>query len=71
MTRSKHIQKRLQNLPNRPGCYLMKDRDGAVLYIGKAKNLRARVRSYFHASVNHSARIRELVRKIAEVDWII
>ena len=71
MTRSKQIQLRLQNLPNRPGCYLMKDRDGAVLYVGKAINLRARVRSYFHVSANHSARTRELVRKIADIDWII
>ncbi len=71
MTRSKQIRKRLQNLPNRPGCYLMKDRDGAVLYVGKAINLRARVRSYFHASANHSARTRELVRKIADIDLII
>ena len=71
MTRSKQIQKGMQNLPNRPGCYLMKDREGAVLYVGKAINLRARVRSYFHASANHSARTRELVRKIADIDWII
>ena len=71
MTSSKQIQKRLQNLPNRPGCYLMKDRYGTVLYVGKAINLRARVRSYFHASANHSARTRELVRKIEDIDWII
>ncbi len=49
----------------------MKDRYGTVLYVGKAINLRARVRSYFHASANHSARTRELVRKIEDIDWII
>ena len=49
----------------------MKDRDGGVLYVGKAMNLRSRVRSYFYTSANHSARTRELVRKIADIDWII
>ena len=49
----------------------MKASDGEVLYVGKAINLRSRVRSYFHASANNSARTRELVRKIADIDWII
>lgn len=71
MTLSEHVQKRLQNLPTRPGCYLMKACDGEVLYVGKAINLRSRVRSYFHVSANHNARTRELVRKIADIDWII
>ncbi len=49
----------------------MKASDGEVLYVGKAMNLRSRVRSYFYTSANHSARTRELVRKIADIDWII
>ncbi|HET7754728.1 MAG TPA: excinuclease ABC subunit UvrC [Anaeromyxobacteraceae bacterium] len=44
------IQKRLDELPQEPGCYLMKDRAGEVIYVGKAGNLRSRVRSYFDAS---------------------
>ena len=40
----------LDSVPEQPGCYLMKDQDGKVIYIGKAINLRHRVRSYFHAS---------------------
>lgn len=71
MTVSKRIRKRLQNLPKRPGCYLMKGQDGTVLYVGKAINLRSRVRSYFHPSANHSSRTRELVRHITDIDWII
>ncbi len=49
----------------------MKDMDGKVLYIGKATNIRTRVRSYFHSSAQHSPRTRKLVRKINDIDWII
>jgi excinuclease ABC subunit C len=65
------ISEQIINMPNRPGCYLMKDIDGNVLYIGKATNIRTRVRSYFHNSAQHSPRTRELVRNISSIDWII
>ena len=49
----------------------MKDEDGNVLYVGKAANIKTRVGSYFQNSSQHSPRTRELVRKIADIDWII
>jgi hypothetical protein len=45
-----HLQGILDTLPDKPGCYLMKDSQGRIIYVGKAVNLRARVRSYFHAA---------------------
>ena len=68
---SEHIQALLDTLPIKPGCYLMKDKDGKIIYVGKAINLRNRVRSYFHASANHDVKTRHLVRKIADVEWIV
>src|SRR5207344_698947 len=47
---SESIRKKLQELPHRPGIYLMKDRFGTVIYVGKARNLRKRVSQYFHPS---------------------
>ena len=61
----------LQGLPTKPGCYLMKDDTGAVLYVGKAINLRNRVRSYFHESATHSRKIAEMVSKITDIEWIV
>jgi excinuclease ABC subunit C len=49
----------------------MKDKDGKVIYVGKAVNLRARVRSYFHDSAQHTRKIRELVQRIANIEWIV
>ncbi|HLF87773.1 MAG TPA: excinuclease ABC subunit UvrC [Anaerolineales bacterium] len=68
---SEHIQALLDTLPTKPGCYLMKDKDGKIIYVGKAINLRNRVRSYFHASANHDVKTRHLVRKIVDVEWIV
>ena len=50
MSAPEHLQEILNNLPTRPGCYLMYDVNGRVIYVGKAVNLRARVRSYFHSN---------------------
>jgi excinuclease ABC subunit C len=63
------IQEILENLPTRPGVYLHKDNDGKILYIGKAVNLRSRVRSYFANSVD-SYKTLQLRRKIADVEII-
>ena len=49
----------------------MKDKDGTVIYVGKAINLKARVRSYFHKSAQHPHRTKELVKRIADIEWII
>jgi excinuclease ABC subunit C len=61
----------LEGIPAKPGCYLMKDHAGAVLYVGKAVNLRSRVRSYFQASENLPRRTAELVSHIADIEWIV
>jgi len=61
----------LATLPTKPGCYLMKDTEGKVIYVGKAINLRNRVRSYFHTSAALHPRTQSLVHKIAAIDWIV
>ena len=70
-TLSDHLKAVLDSIPNKPGCYLMKDTKGKVIYVGKAINLRNRVRSYFHASAQKNRRTQQLVRRIADIDWII
>ncbi len=65
------LQEKLDALPTRPGVYLMKDAGGTILYVGKAVNLRARVRSYFHAAAEHSPKIGRLVAAIADLDFIV
>lgn len=67
---SEPLQTQLDCLPNKPGCYLMKDADGKVIYVGKAVNLRNRVRSYFHTN-QPDAKTRQLVRHIADFEWIV
>ena len=71
MNVSPHIEVLLDNLPTNPGCYLMKNADGKVIYVGKAINLRNRVRSYFHSSAQEDPKTRQLVRKIADIEWIV
>jgi excinuclease ABC subunit C len=61
----------LDTLPAKPGCYIMKDETGRIIYIGKAINLRSRVRSYFHESADHHPRIRQMVQKIRDIEWIV
>jgi excinuclease ABC subunit C len=68
---SDRLQDILDSVPEQPGCYLMKDQEGKVIYVGKAVNLRHRVRSYFHASAQKSPRTSQLVRKIRDIEWII
>ena len=62
---------KLAHLPTSPGVYQHKDAEGAVLYVGKAKNLRSRVRSYFQESRPKDQRLRVLVAKIADVEVIV
>ncbi|HEY5959844.1 MAG TPA: GIY-YIG nuclease family protein, partial [Polyangiaceae bacterium] len=64
--------KRLENLPAQPGCYVFRDRTSAVLYVGKAKSLRSRVRSYFQfASNDERAFIPWLRVQLGEIETII
>ncbi|GMR04866.1 MAG: excinuclease ABC subunit UvrC [Thermodesulfobacteriota bacterium] len=65
------IEGQLKNLPTLPGVYLMKGRGGGVLYIGKAKNLKARVRSYFRAAGDGRYAVKFLASRTEEIDYII
>ena len=59
------VTDKLKVLTARPGVYLMKDRDGAIIYIGKAKNLKNRVTSYFTGVKSHTAKVMAMVEKVA------
>ena len=61
----------LQKLPTKPGVYIFKDNKGHILYIGKANNLRSRVRSYFKNSASMSPRIKSMVSLVADMDYIV
>jgi excinuclease ABC subunit C len=65
------LKARLAEIPPEPGCYLMRDGDDRLLYIGKAKALRQRVRSYFQVSHGHSPRIHLMVRQVCEIEFIV
>ncbi len=64
------LELQLQTLPDNPGVYQYYDKDGKILYVGKAKNLKKRVSSYFH-KVHDNAKTNVLVRKIAEIKHIV
>ncbi|MBP2635946.1 MAG: uvrC [Firmicutes bacterium] len=58
-------------MPDKPGVYLMKDEKARIIYVGKAINLKNRVRSYFQSSRNHSAKVLAMVARIADLEYII
>ena len=58
------IQEELKKLPQKPGVYLMKDGDGHVIYVGKAINLKNRVRQYFQSSRNQTVKTQSMVPNI-------
>ena len=60
---------KLKLVPHKPGCYLMKNKDGVIIYVGKAKDLRNRLNSYFHSS--HTGKTARLVSEIADFDYIV
>lgn len=63
------IQQKCAILPDQPGCYLMKDRQGTIIYVGKAKVLKNRVRSYFTGS--HDGKTQRLVQEIVDFEYIV
>ncbi|WP_315862765.1 excinuclease ABC subunit UvrC [Trichothermofontia sichuanensis] len=65
------LEARLREIPAEPGVYLMRDRDDRILYIGKSKKLRTRVRSYFRELQRHSPRIELMVRQVVEIEFIV
>jgi excinuclease ABC subunit C len=68
---SDHIKGILDTLPSKPGCYLMKNVEGTIIYVGKAISLKNRVRSYFHGDASHDHKTRRLVREITHIEWIL
>lgn len=65
------LQRKLAQLPDKPGCYLFKDASGQVLYVGKAEVLRNRVRSYFQDSANHHPRTQVMVSRVEDVELVV
>jgi excinuclease ABC subunit C len=69
--RKQHLEAQLKALPAKPGVYVFRGEDGRVLYIGKAKSLRPRVRSYFQATPDTRAQIAQLPGRVADIEVIV
>jgi len=68
---ARDIRAKLERLPDQPGVYLYRDAGGETIYVGKAKSLRSRVRSYFQPSAQHTPRIARLVAEVADLEVIV
>jgi excinuclease ABC subunit C len=68
---SPNVEAKLRSLPTTPGVYLMRNDAGEIIYVGKAKSLRARVRSYFQSGAQHALKTREMVRRVADLETIV
>lgn len=64
------VRERLKTVPNRPGCYMMRDRRGVIIYVGKAKNLRRRVLSYFRPGARHPPKVRSMVETVWDFEFM-
>jgi len=64
------LHEKIRTIPSLPGCYLYKNAEGAVIYVGKAKNLRARVRSYFLEAAQADAKTGSLMREAVDIEYI-
>ncbi len=67
---NQNLEWKIQNLPDSPGCYLMKSK-GEIIYVGKAKNLKNRVRQYFHTSAHHTPKVQAMVEKVDDFDIVL
>lgn len=65
------LEEKLSNLPTQPGCYIFRDRKSKIIYVGKAKNLRNRVRQYFHSDRANVFRTGDLIARITDLDLIV
>lgn len=65
------LEEQIKLLPDRPGCYLFKDASGRIIYVGKARNLKNRVRQYFQSSRNLTAKVLVMVSQIVEIEHIV
>lgn len=61
----------LERLPDQPGVYIMKDHKGSIIYIGKAKSLKKRVKQYFQSSRSHSLKTQTMVQQVEDIEYII
>ena len=68
---SKMIKNKVKQIPTKPGVYFFKDESGEIIYIGKAKQLRNRVRSYFQQSKHQSAKYISMIKRITDVEWLV
>ncbi len=67
---TERIRERLKTLPDKPGCYIMRDRRGTIIYIGKAKNLKRRVSSYFRPGAKHAPKVRSMVDTVDDFEFM-
>jgi excinuclease ABC subunit C len=65
------LKEKIQTLPSSPGVYLMKDAHDGIIYVGKAKNLKNRVQSYFRTSKNHSPKVKKLIQHLKDFDLLV
>ncbi len=66
-----NLEKKVSRAPLNPGVYLMKSAEGKIIYVGKAKNLRHRLKSYFQKTLDSSPKVQVLVSRISDIEWII
>ncbi len=71
LDREKRLRKKAMSLPLRPGVYLMKDKSGTIIYVGKAKALKNRVSSYFGSHTNHTTKVIRMVEHVQNFDYIV
>ena len=64
-----YIKQKLALVPNKPGCYQMKNKDGIIIYVGKAKKLKNRLSSYFRGT--HTGKTKKLVSEISDFEYIV
>ena len=65
------MKEKVKQLPLLPGVYLMKNKEGSVIYVGKAKKLKNRVSMYFHKNQQHSKKVRRLIHHIDDFDFVV
>ena len=68
---SEELLARIATIPDDPGCYLWKDAEGRVIYVGKAKHLRRRLASYVNRDADNPTRTRRMVREAVEIEWLV
>ena len=65
------LRRKAMALPLQPGVYLMKDEEGHIIYVGKAKKLKNRVSQYFGSDTNHSEKVRQMVARVEDFEYIL